>query len=217
MGRVVVDISTSLDGFVAGPNPSLDEPLGEGGEGLHEWVFGLKAWREPHGRSGGETGPVNDLVEERIRGTGATVMGRKMFSGGEGPWEADPRADGWWGDDPPFHHPVFVLTHHRRDPLEKRGGTTFTFVTEGVEAAVEQARSAAGAKDVSIAGGATAIQQSLKAGFVDELQLHLVPVLLGGGTRLLDGVGAEDVALEANRVDESPAATHLRFGVRPAG
>ena len=217
MGRVVVDISTSLDGFVAGPNPSLDEPLGEGGEGLHEWVFGLKAWREPHGRSGGETGPVNDLVEERIRGTGATVMGRKMFSGGEGPWEADPRADGWWGDEPPFHHPVFVLTHHPRDPLEKQGGTTFTFVTNGVEAAVEQARSAAGAKDVSIAGGGTAIQQSLKAGFVDELQLHLVPVLLGGGTRLLDGVGAEDVALEANRVVESPAATHLRFGVRPAG
>jgi len=217
MGRVVVDISISLDGYVAGPNPSLDDPLGRGGEGLHEWVFGLRAWREPHGRSGGETGLVNDLVEEGIRATGATVMGRKMFSGGEGPWEDDPKANGWWGDDPPFHHPVFVLTHHAREPLTKDGGTTFTFVTDGVESALEQARAAAGDKDVLISGGAEAIQQFLRAGVVDELRIHLVPVVLGAGARLLDGIGPGDLELETDSVIESTGVTHLRFRVRSAG
>ena len=213
MGQVIVDISTSLDGFVAGPNQSLDHPLGEGGGRLHDWAFALKAFRERHGMSGGETGPVNDLVEEALRSTGATVMGRRMYSGGEGPWEDDPNADGWWGEDPPFHHPVFVLTHHPREPAAK-GGTTFTFVTEGIESALERAREAAGGKNVAIGGGADAIQQFLKAGLVDELQINVVPVLLGDGARLLDGLGPGDLELETTTVTESPAVTRLRFRVR---
>jgi len=217
MGRVVADISTSLDGYVAGPDPSLDDPLGRGGEQLHEWVFGLRAWREPHGRSGGETGAANDLVEEHVRATGATIMGRRMYSGGQGPWEDDPRADGWWGDDPPFGHPVFVLTHHAREPLAKQGGTSFTFVTDGVDSALEQARDAAGDKDVAIGGGAEAIQQFLEAGLVDELHIHLVPVVLGGGARLLDRVGPDDVELETTRVIESAGVAHLRYQVGATG
>ena len=214
MGQVLAEISMSLDGYVAGPNPSLDDPLGAGGERLHEWVVATEAWRERHGMAGGETGPENEIIADAIDRAGATVMGRRMFSGGEGPWEADPKADGWWGEEPPFHHPVFVLTHHAREPLPKQGGTTFTFVTEGIESALDQAREAAGDKDVSIGGGAEAIQQSLKASLVDELQIHLVPVLLGGGVRLFDGLGPGNVELETTRVMESPAVTHLRFRVR---
>ena len=217
MGRVIADISMSLDGYVAGPDPSLDEPLGKGGEQLHEWVFGLRAWREPHGKPGGETGPINDAVEERVRRTGATVMGRKMYSGGEGPWEDDPRADGWWGDNPPFHHPVFVLTHHPREPLAMEGGTTFTFVTDGVESALEQASEAAGDKDVAIAGGAEAIQQYLASGLVDELQLHVVPLLLGDGARLLEGLAPDRLELETTSVIESAGVTHLRYQVGATG
>jgi dihydrofolate reductase len=213
MGKVVLDISISLDGFVAGPNPSLEEPLGEGGERLHEWALTLKSWRERHGLSGGEITPDSELVEESLRNTGATVMGRRMFSGGDGPWEDDPNADGWWGDDPPFRHPVFILTHHPREPVTKQGGTIFTFVTDGIESALEQARAAAGDKDVAIAGGANAIQQYLSAGLVDELQIHIAPMLLGDGVRLLDGIGPDQVKLESTRVIESPRVTHLKFRV----
>ena len=213
MGKLTLDISMSLDGYIAGPNQTLEEPLGEGGEGLHEWVFGLKSWRERHGLAGGETNVDSEVVEESIRNTAATVMGRRMFSGGEGPWQDDPNADAWWGDDPPFHHPVFVLTHHAREPLTKQGGTTFTFVTDGIQAALEQARAAAGDRDVAVAGGADVAQQYLKAGLLDELQLHLVPVLPGDGVRLLDLTGAP-VRLERTRVIESPTGvTHLRYGV----
>lgn len=213
MGKVRVDISMSLDGFVAGPNQSLDDPLGEGGEALHEWVFPLVSWREPHGLPGGETNASSEVVEESTRTIGATVMGRRMFSGGEGPWEDDPNAQGWWGDEPPFHHPVFVLTHHAREPLAMKGGTTFTFVTDGIEAAVEQARAAAGEKDVHVAGGATAVQQYLRAGLLDELQIHVVPILLRGGTRLLDDLEGVAVGLEQSRVVEAPGVTHLRYRV----
>jgi dihydrofolate reductase len=212
MGTVVLDISTSLDGFVAGPNPSLEYPLGEGGERLHEWALGLAAWREPHGLSGGETNASSDVVSEGLARTGAVVMGRRMFSGGEGPWEDDANADGWWGDDPPFHVPVFVVTHHAREPLPKQGGTTFTFVTDGVESAVERAQEAAGDKDVSVAGGASAAQQVLNAGQLDEMQIHLVPVLLGSGTRLLENL-SPDVRLERTRVIDSPGVTHIRYRV----
>ena len=213
MGKLTLDISMSLDGYIAGPNQTLEEPLGEGGEGLHEWVFGLKSWRERHGLAGGETNVDSEVVEESIRNTAATVMGRRMFSGGEGPWQDDPNADAWWGDDPPFHHPVFVLTHHARAPVAKEGGTPFTFVTDGIQAALEQARAAAGDRDVAVAGGADVAQQYLKAGLLDELQLHLVPVLLGDGVRLLDLTGAP-VRLERTRVIESPTGvTHLRYGV----
>ncbi|HEV2812084.1 MAG TPA: dihydrofolate reductase family protein [Solirubrobacteraceae bacterium] len=212
--NVIADISVSLDGYAAGPDATLEEPLGRGGEGLHEWAFSALAWRESHGLSGGEQSADSDVIEEIRSRTGATIMGRRMFSGGHGPgaWEEDPRANGWWGDEPPFGHPVFVLTHHAREPLTL-GATTFTFVTEGVESALEQARAAAGEKDVHIAGGATAIQQYLAAGLADELQIHVVPVFLGGGARLFDGIAPGAVQLEPARVIESPAVTHLRYRV----
>jgi dihydrofolate reductase len=214
MAKLTFDISMSLDGFTAGPNQTLHEPLGKGGEGLHEWVVALKAWREPHGLSGGETNTSSDVVEEGLRNTGATVMGRRMFSGGEGAWEDDPNADAWWGDDPPFHHPVFILTHHAREPVTKEGGTTFTFVTEGIEAALEQAREAAGDKNVAIGGGASVAQQYLKAGLLDELQLHVVPVFLGDGVRLFENhVGPARAGLECTKVVEAPGVTHLRYRV----
>lgn len=214
MAKLTLDISMSLDGFVAGPNQTLDEPLGEGGGALHEWAYPLKAFREGHGRSGGETTRDNEIAEESLARTGATIMGRRMFSGGRGAWEDDPNADAWWGDDPPFHHPVFVLTHHAREPVTKQGGTTFTFVTDGIESALEQAREAAGDKDVAVAGGAKVVQQYLEAGLLDELQLHVAPVFLGGGVRLFeDHVASGQVELECTRVVESPAVTHLRYRV----
>jgi len=217
MARLICDISISLDGFVAGPNPSLEKPLGEGGDLLHEWAFAATSWRERHGLEGGETNSDSEVIEESLRATGAVVMGRKMFSGGEGPWENDPRADGWWGDDPPFHVPVFVLTHHARETKPMEGGTAFIFVTDGIEAALEQARAAAGDKDVHLAGGASVVQQYLKAGLLDELQVHLAPVLLGDGTLLFDRLGTGPVQLEATRVIASPFVTHLRFQPRQAG
>jgi dihydrofolate reductase len=216
MTRLTLDISMSLDGFIAGPNQSLERPLGEGGDRLHEWVYGLANWRERHGLSGGETNADAEVLEESLGATGAVVMGRRMFSGGEGRWEEDPQAGGWWGDEPPFHVPVFVLTHHARETVVKQGGTSFAFVTDGIEAALEQARAAAGDRDVALAGGASVAQQYLKAGLLDELQIHLVPVLLGGGVRLFDRLGSAPVELEATRVIVSPAVTHLKFRVRSA-
>ena len=210
MARLTCDLSMSLDGYVAGPNQTLEQPLGKGGERLHEWAFRLKSFRERHGMPGGESGPDDDIVNEWLDANGAVVMGRRMFSGGKGSWEDDPNADGWWGDDPPFHVPVFVLTHHPRDPVVKEGGTSFTFVTEGIEAALEQARAAAGGKDVQVGGGAELVQQYLNAGLLDELNIHLVPVLLGnGGIRLLDRL--EPTELELTRVIQSGAVTHLRY------
>ena len=215
MGKLTMDISMSLDGFVAGPNQTLDNPLGEGGDGLHEWAFATTSWRERHGLSGGETNADSEVVEEGLRNTGATLMGRRMYSGGEGPWENDPNADGWWGDDPPFGHPVFILTHHARAPVTKQGGTTFTFVTDGIEAALEQARAAAPDKDVLVAGGADVVQQYLKAGLLYELQIHVVPMLLGDGVRLFENhLGPERPEIECTRVIESPAVTHLRYRCR---
>jgi dihydrofolate reductase len=201
MGKVFFDITTSLDGFVAGPNDSLKLPLGEGGERLHEWVFGLASWREPHGLEGGETGLDSEVLAEATKNVGATILGRRMFDLAQG-----------WGDNPPFHMPVFVLTHRASDPLMKEGGTTFTFVTNGIESALEQARAAAGDKDVAIAGGANTIQQYLSAGLVDEFQLHVAPLLLGGGVRLFDRAPA-DITLESTRVPESPKVAHLKFRV----
>ncbi|MGH3011142.1 MAG: dihydrofolate reductase family protein [Gaiellaceae bacterium] len=211
MPQVRFEISMSLDGFVAGPNRTVDQPLGEGGEGLHEWATRLASWRESHGLPGGEKNADDEIMAESQRNIGAVVMGRGMF-GGDGPWGDDPW-EGWWGDEPPFHGPVFVLTHHAREPLVKEGGTTFTFVTEGVEAAVEQALAAADGKDVLVAGGASVAQQALAAGLVDELRIHIAPVLLGDGVRLFDGLGPDSVRLEGVRAIHSPAVTHLGYRV----
>jgi dihydrofolate reductase len=208
---LVAEISMSLDGFVAGPNQTLEQPLGEGGEKLHEWAFGLATFRERHGLEGGEDNADSALVQESLDATGAVVMGRRMFSGGAGPWEDDPNADGWWGDDPPFRVPVFVLTHHPRDTEVKQGGTSFTFVTGGIESALDQARAAAGEQDVALAGGASAVQQYLKAGLLDELQIHLAPVLLVDGVHLFGRLGIDPIQLEATSVVASPSVTHLRF------
>jgi dihydrofolate reductase len=213
MTRLTFDITMSLDGFIAGPNQTLEQPLGNGGERLHEWMVDLAAFRERHGLAGGTINADADVVEESLSKTGAVLMGRRMFSGGEGPWEDDPNAEGWWGDDPPFRVPVFVLTHHGRETVTKQGGTTFTFVTDGIEAALEQARAAAGDKDVSVAGGASVIQQYLEAGLVEELQIHVAPLLLGEGVRLFDNLGAKQVELEGTRVIQSPAVTHVKYRV----
>ena len=208
--RTFADISVSLDGFVAGPAPSLEEPLGRGGEQLHAWVFRLAAWRRAHGLDGGEDGPEARWVEEIVERTGAYVMGRRMFSGGEGPWDDDPNATGWWGDAPPFHAPVFVVTHHPRAPLELTG-TTFTFVTDGVASALAQARGVAGDRDVQVSGGADVIRQALELGSLDELQLHTAPVVLGSGTALLGGVAP--AALEIAETVATPQATHVRYRI----
>jgi dihydrofolate reductase len=202
----------SLDGFIAGRNQSEENPLGEGGMQLHEWVFELEAWRKLHGQDGGAVNASTEVVEESLENIGATVMGRNMFGGGEGPWGDDPW-DGWWGEDPPFHTPVFIVTHHAREPLEKQGGTTFTFVTEGIESALEQARAAAGGQDVALGGGANVAQQYLKAGLIDEMQIHLVPVMLGGGARLFENLGAAMMGLQCTRAVEAPGVVHLTYRV----
>jgi dihydrofolate reductase len=210
MSNVRTHISISLDGFVAGPNQSEENPLGEGGEGLHDWVVALKAWREAHGHEGGEENASTAVVEEEKANVGAEIMGRGMFGPpGGGPWGDDPWP-GWWGEDPPFHMPVFVLTHYERDPLTL-SDTTFTF-TEGIEAALEQASEAAGGRDVFIGGGAQVINEYLAAGLVDELELHVVPTLLGSGERLFDGVGP-DLKLEQLRAVEAPGVAHLKYRV----
>jgi dihydrofolate reductase len=210
MSKVRVQISVSADGYVAGPNQSESNPLGEGGESLHDWVVALKSWREAHGKEGGEAGASNAVQEEAQANIGAEIMGRGKFGGGPGPWGDDPWP-GWWGEDPPFHMPVFVLTHHEREPLTL-SDTTFTFVTDGIESALEQAKAAAGGKDVAIGGGANAINQYLAAGLVDELELHVVPLVFGGGARLFEGLGPE-LGLEQVRAVDAPGVTHLKYRV----
>jgi dihydrofolate reductase len=211
MSRLRFRISMSLDGFIAGPNQSVDDPLGIGGERLHEWVLPLAAWRAPHGMQGGEVNESSRVVEESNADIGATIMGRNMFGGHPGPWHTAKPWNGWWGAKPPFHHPVFVLTHHAREPLVLEGGTTFTFITGGIEAALAQARRAAGGKDVALAGGARAAQQYLAAGLVDEMEINFVPVLLGSGERLFSGIGSDLHGLELSRTVATPKVTHLKL------
>jgi dihydrofolate reductase len=209
MSNVFCHIAISLDGFAAGPNQSKDTPLGEGGERLHEWVTKTDAWREQHGLEGGERDASSAVIEEVVENVGAYIMGRNMFDHGRGEWDPDWR--GWWGEDPPFHTPVFVLTHHPRESLEMQGGTTFHFVTDGPEAALERARAVAGDRVVSIAGGASTVRQYLASGLLDELYLHVAPVLLGAGERLLENVG--DPTLEPVKVVAAPDVTHVRYRV----
>ena len=214
MSKLRFKISISLDGFVAGPKQSVDNPLGIGGTRLHEWAFELAIFNEQHGQQGGVVNESTAVVEEQLANIGATVMGRNMFGGHPGRWNATKPWNGWWGDNPPFHHPVFVLTHYKREPLELEGGTAFTFVTNGIEGALEQARRAASGKDVSLAGGASAAQQYLVAGLVDEMEISLVPTLLGSGERLFASLGDNMHGLELVRTVAAPKVTHLKFVAR---
>jgi dihydrofolate reductase len=213
MSKLRCHISISLDGFVAGPNQSEENPLGEGGERLHDWVVPLAAWRQSHGKEGGEVNESSQVLDDARANIGAGVMGRNMFGPpGGGTW-GDDGWTGWWGDNPPYHCPVFILTHHPRDPVEMKGGTTFHFVTDGIGSAFDQAKEAAGGKDVMLWGGADVGRQYLAAGLLNELELHVVPVLLGDGARLLDNLGAADVQLEQVRAVEAPGVTHLKYTV----
>ena len=210
MAKLRLRISMSLDGFVAGANQSVKEPLGIGGEQLHEWVTSLATWRRAHGMEGGDVNESTRVMEQEIANIGATIMGRNMFGGHPGAWSATDPWKGWWGRNPPFHHPVFVLTHHAREPLVTEGGTTFTFVTDGIESALDQARRAAGEKDIALSGGAQAAQQYLNAGLVDEMQLHMSPMLLGAGERLFDGV-TDLHGLVLVETVPAPNVVHLKF------
>ena len=204
-------IAMSLDGFAAGPRQSIDHPLGVGGMRLHQWAFKLAAWRAEHDLPGGEVNASSAVLEDARANVGATIMGRNMFGGHPGAWSEAHPWNGWWGDDPPYHHPVFVVTHHPREPLTMSGGTTFTFVTDGVASALAQATRAAGGRDVVLAGGAAIARQYLVAGLVDEMLLHLVPTLLGAGERLFDGVGDDLHGLALARTVAAPDVTHLLF------
>jgi dihydrofolate reductase len=211
MGKVKFNITMSIDGYIAGPNQSLEEPLGVGGEQLHDWAVSLQFFKHMHGDpSGGKTGIDDDILRETFDSVGAVIMGRNMFGGGPGEW--DESWKGWWGDNPPYHTPVYVLTHHAREPLEMDGGTTFYFVTDGIESALTQAKKAAGDKNISLAGGAKAAQQYLAAGLVDEMELHVVPQLLGGGERLFENVPAS-VKLDLVRTVIGDNVTHLKYKV----
>jgi dihydrofolate reductase len=210
MSKLRLQMMMSLDGYTAAPEQSAENPFGVGGMRLNEWLFELKAFREMHGEEGGEVNASTPIVEGQFENVGASVMGRNMFGGGPGPWGEDPWR-GFWGENPPYHHPVFVLTRHPRGPLEMEGGTSFHFVTDGIESALEQARDAAGGKDVSLGGGATTVQQYLAAGLLDEMVISLVPVFLGGGTRLFDNLDGAERSLEQVEAIEAPAVTHIRY------
>ena len=213
MPIVTCDVSISLDGYLAGPDQRLEQPIGEGGLRLHQWMFETAAWRAQQGSTGGETGVDSDVVAHRVDNVGAYIMGRNMFSPGRGSWDESWR--GWWGEDPPYHVPVFVLTHHPREPLEMLGGTTFVFVTEGIHPALELARKSAGKMNVQVAGGASTVQQFLRADLLDELTLHIAPVVLGSGERLLHDVG--DPVFEPVQVIASPAVTHIKYRIGHRG
>ena len=216
MSKLKLNMTMSLDGYVAGPRQSLENPLGEGGQDLHAWAFATRSFRAAHGMDdGGETGLDDDIAASWNDGIGATIMGRNMFGPVRGPWGGE-EWRGWWGEDPPYHTPVYVLTHHPREPLEMEGGTTFHFVTEGIEAALEQAVAAAGGLDVTLGGGARAAQQYLRAGLVDELQLHVVPLLLGSGSRLFENLDEGLPGYEFVGLVSSPAAAHFNY-VRKSG
>lgn len=203
MGIVTAQISMSLDGYVAGPNDRPGNGMGDGGDQVHEWMFGLASWREPHGLESGENNPESELLERHTFGNGAYVMGRRMFDNGEEPW----------GPNPPFHCPVFVLTSRPREQLQMEGGTTYTFVTDGIESALAQARAAAGDKNVGIAGGAQAVQEYVQEGLLDEIDIHITPLFLGGGVRLFDRPDLVETRFEPIRVVDGPQATHIRYRV----
>jgi dihydrofolate reductase len=204
----VHNLSISIDGYVAGPDQSLDDPLGKGGEALHEWAFATMRWQEDHGGEGGDRGLDNEFIVRGDEGIGATIMGRNMFGPIRGGWD-DAGWRGWWGEDPPYHHPVFVLTHHPHDPIPMEGGTTFHFVTDGIESALARAVDAAGGADVRIGGGAATVQQYLRAGLVDLLHVAIAPVLLGSGERLFDRLDGGPEGYRCTEMVGSDAVTHV--------
>jgi dihydrofolate reductase len=212
MSRLRLSITMSLDGYVAGPDQTEENPLGIGGMELHEWFFPLKAFREMHGGDGGEVNASSDVVEQRRANIGATIMGRNMFGPVRGPWP-DESWRGWWGDDPPYHHPVFVLTHHPREPLEMDGGTTFHFVSDGIESALTQAREAAQGRDVWLAGGASVANQYLAAQLVDEIDVSIAPLILGRGARLFEGLESGALKLQQICAVDAPGVTHIKYEV----
>lgn len=212
MGRLRLSITMSLDGYAAGPHQSEDDPLGVGGMELHNWFFPLREFREMHGEQGGEVNASSAVVAERQANLGATIMGRNMFGPIRGQWP-DESWRGWWGEDPPYHHPVFVLTHHPRTPLEMHGGTTFHFVGDGIQSALAQAQDAAEGRDVWLAGGASTVNQYLAAGLVDEIDLSIAPVILGGGARLFEGLQRGSLELEQVRAVDAPGVTHIKYVV----
>ena len=214
MTKLRCNLSISLDGYLAGPVQSVDNPLGVGGLQLHDWAFPLAAFRRQHGgEAGGEVNASTQILEEAIANVGAVIMGRNMFGGHPGPWRDDPPWTGWWGENPPYHVPVYVLTHYPRVPLVMQGGTTFHFVTDGIAVALAAARETAGDRDIVIAGGANVVQQCLAAGALDEVNVSIVPHVLGAGERLFDNLGARAPRLEQVRVIEAPGVTHIRYSV----
>jgi dihydrofolate reductase len=210
MGKVKFTQTMSLDGYAAGPEQTQEEPLGKDGESLHEWMFATRTFREMGGREGGDTGLDDERMRRWNENVGAHIMGRNMFGPVRGEW-GDEDWRGWWGDDPPYHAPVFVITHHAREPVEMEGGTTFHFVTDGIEAALARAKEAAGEKDVAIAGGASTLQQYLGAGLVDEMELHVVPLLLGAGGRLFENLDGGPAGFECVELVSSPAVAHYSY------
>jgi dihydrofolate reductase len=212
MSKLRVSITMSLDGYVAGPDQNDENPIGSGGMDLQAWVFPLSAFRETHGEKGGDINASSAIVEERWANIGATIMGRNMFGPIRGPW-MDESWRGWWDENPPFHHPVFVLTNHPRDPLQMQGGTTFHFVTDGIESALTQAKDAAQGRDVSLAGGASVVNQYLSAGLVDEIDISLAPLILGTGERLFAGLDQGVPKLKQIRAVDAPGVTHIKYEV----
>ena len=212
MSKLRLSITMSLDGYVAGPDQNEQNPLGSGGMDLHEWFFPLTAFREMHGEDGGEVNASSAVVEQRVANVGATIMGRNMFGPLRGPWR-DESWRGWWGENPPYHHPVFVLTHHPREALQMKGGTTFHFVSDGIESALRQARDAAEGRDVSLAGGASVANQYLAAGLVDEIDISIAPLILGTGERLFAGLDCGALELKQIRAVDAPGVTHIKYEV----
>jgi dihydrofolate reductase len=206
----VHNFSISLDGYAAGPDQSLDNPLGVGGHRLHDWAFATRTFRQMQGTDGGDVGLDDEFAAQGGAGVGATIMGRNMFGPIRGSW-GDDQWTGWWGDDPPYHHPVFVLTHHPRPSFAMQGGTTFHFVEDGIEAALERAIEAADGQDVMIGGGAATIQQYMHAGLIDELHVVIVPILLGGGERLFDHLESGPDRYECVQLVSSPSVAHVRL------
>lgn len=204
----VHNLAVSLDGYAAGPDQSLDNPLGVGGPRLHEWAIATRTWRQLHGMEGGDAGVDDDFIARGDEQVGATIMGRNMFGPSRGPWPDD-GWKGWWGDEPPYHHPVFVLTHHPRPPIPMAGGTIFHFVDDGIESALAQATAAAGGKDVRLGGGPATIRQYLRAHLVDEVHVAIVPILLGGGERPFDDLGAAVDGYERVELVGSAAVAHV--------